>query len=268
MSPATPAEAAEAVELEEVVVTPRRAFVPLPDLRVIERPGWLQLITPSLKDGGLNEVAFCSLDEGEADAVIDATIAEYRAHGIKFRWTVGPDSRPFDLAERLRRRGLTESLTRGMVRSTHAPAAAVGAPAATAGADVSVEEVDASSLASFTRVMAEGWNVDPGPLARVNELVFAQPERRHRLYLGRVGGEPAAIASYVAFPRSAYLLGGVVLPRFRRRGLYRALVGARLADARARGIALATSHAREETSAPLLEREGFRTVCRFPIFFS
>ncbi|HEU4537837.1 MAG TPA: GNAT family N-acetyltransferase [Polyangiaceae bacterium] len=265
MPPVTPAEAAEAVELEEVVVTPRRAFVPLPDLRVIERPGWLQLITPSLKDGGLNEVAFCALDEGEADAVIDATIAEYRALGIKFRWTVGPDSRPFDLAERLRRRGLNESLTRGMARSTHAPAAAADAPA---DADVSVEEVDASSLASFTRVMAEGWDIDPGPLARVNELVFAQPERRHRLYLGRVGGEPAAVASYVAFPRSAYLLGGVVLPRFRRRGLYRALVGARLADARARGIALATSHAREETSAPLLEREGFRTVCRFPVFSS
>jgi GNAT superfamily N-acetyltransferase len=57
-----------------------------------------------------------------------------------------------------------------------------------------------------------------------------------------------------------------VLPRFRGRGLYRALVGARLADARARGIALATAHAREETSAPLLEKMGFETVCRFPVF--
>lgn len=28
--------------LEEVVVTPRRAFPRLPDLRVIERDGWLQ----------------------------------------------------------------------------------------------------------------------------------------------------------------------------------------------------------------------------------
>jgi GNAT superfamily N-acetyltransferase len=63
------------------------------------------------------------------------------------------------------------------------------------------------------------------------------------------------------------LLGGVVLPRFRGRGLYRALVRARLSDARTHGIALATSHAREATSAPILERLGFATICRFARYF-
>jgi GNAT superfamily N-acetyltransferase len=87
------------------------------------------------------------------------------------------------------------------------------------------------------------------------------------MFLARWDGEPAAIASYVTFPRSAYLLGGFVLPRFRGRGLYRALIQARLADACARGIALATSHAREATSAPILERLGFATICRFPRCF-
>jgi len=29
---------------EEVIVAPRRAFPLLPDLRVIERPGWLQIV--------------------------------------------------------------------------------------------------------------------------------------------------------------------------------------------------------------------------------
>ncbi|HEU4408152.1 MAG TPA: GNAT family N-acetyltransferase [Polyangiaceae bacterium] len=244
---------------EEVVVTPRGAYVPLPDLRVVERPGWLQLVTPSLKDGGLNEIAFAALDERHADAVIDVALAEYRALGVRFRWAVGPGSAPADLAERLERRGLERGWTRGMARSTGGFSAEVD-PA------VGVEEVGATTLEAFTRVMAEGWGVDPGPLARVNEAALAAEGGRHRLYLARLGGEPAATAAYVAFPRSAYLLGGVVLPRFRGRGLYRALVGARLADARARGLALATSHAREETSAPLLETMGFETVCRFPVF--
>lgn len=61
-------------------------------------------------------------------------------------------------------------------------------------------------------------------------------------------------------------MGGVVLPSYRGRGLYRALVHARLAHARARGIAIATSHAREATSAPILEAIGFETVCRFPLY--
>ncbi|HZI05184.1 MAG TPA: GNAT family N-acetyltransferase, partial [Archangium sp.] len=61
-------------------------------------------------------------------------------------------------------------------------------------------------------------------------------------------------------------LGGVVLPAFRGRGLYRALVTARLRYAAEREIPFATSHARANTSAPLLERLGFETLCRFPVF--
>jgi GNAT superfamily N-acetyltransferase len=79
---------------------------------------------------------------------------------------------------------------------------------------------------------------------------------------------PAATASYFAFPRSAHLLGGVVLPQHRGSGLYRALVAARLGHARARGISLATTHARESSSAPILERLGFATICRFQRYFS
>lgn len=66
--------------LREVLEAPRRAFLPLPDTQVIERPGWLQLITPSLRQGGLNEVAYSALDEMEADAVIDETLEVYRRY--------------------------------------------------------------------------------------------------------------------------------------------------------------------------------------------
>jgi hypothetical protein len=36
--------------LHEVVVAPRAALIPLDDTRVIERPGWWQLVTPSARD--------------------------------------------------------------------------------------------------------------------------------------------------------------------------------------------------------------------------
>src|SRR3954469_18633735 len=42
--------------LVEVVVRPRHAYVRLPDMRVIERPGWFQLVTPSFREGGFNDV--------------------------------------------------------------------------------------------------------------------------------------------------------------------------------------------------------------------
>ncbi|HZI07411.1 MAG TPA: hypothetical protein VEZ71_25560, partial [Archangium sp.] len=138
--------------LREVLESPRRAFIPLPDTRVIERPGWLQLVTPSLRQGGLNEVAYSALDETEADTVIDETLELYRRLGLRFRWNVGPDSRPADLAERLARRGLRQSEVLGMIRET------AGAPAE-AGSDVTVELVDERTVEEFSRTMAEGWEM-------------------------------------------------------------------------------------------------------------
>jgi GNAT superfamily N-acetyltransferase len=244
--------------LEEVLVRPRRAYVPLPDLEVIERAGWMQITTPSFKTGGFNEVAHAVLDEREADLVIDATIAGYRDRGIAFRWAVGPDSAPPDLGDRLARRGLVRSVVIGMARST----SGVRPPLQ----KVRIEEVDAATVEPYTAVMAEGWSADPGPLLRANLLAVRDPSSRMRLYLARCDGVPAAAAAYVAFPRSAYLLGAVVLPRFRRLGLYRGLVAARIEDARRRGLALATSQARQATSAPLLARLGFQPICQLDIY--
>jgi N-acetylglutamate synthase-like GNAT family acetyltransferase len=78
-----------------------------------------------------------------------------------------------------------------------------------------------------------------------------------------IDGEPAATAASVLFARSVYLLGGVTVERFRGRGAYHALVATRLAHARAHGIALATTIARADTSAPILEQLGFERICRF-----
>lgn len=238
--------------LEEVIVTPRRAFPRLPDLRVIERPGWLQIVTPSITNGSLNEVIYSALDEASADAAIDAAIAIYRELGLKFRWNVGPGSAPGDLGARLTARGLTESWGRGMA-------------VATAASTAEAELVDATTLADYTHVMATGWNGDATALGAMHRHVLA--EGVHRLFVVRVDGVPAAAASYVPFARSAFLMNGVVLPAYRGRGLYRRLVEARLAHAHARGLAVAATHARESTSAPILEKLGFETVCRFPMFF-
>lgn len=241
--------------LAEVGVRPRRAFVQLDDLRVIERPGWLQLVTPSFTHGGFNEVAHAVLAPAEADTVIAQTMAEYRELGIKFRWVVGPDSGPADLGDRLVRAGMIRTAdANGMVRST-------ATPIDPADPTITVEPVDATNVAAYTATMAAGWGVPPEPLARANAVVLASSHQR--LVLARIDGEPAGTAAYVSFPRSMYLLGGVVLPRFRRRGVYHALVASRLADARALGLGLVTARAQVGSSAPVLERLGFTTVCTF-----
>jgi GNAT superfamily N-acetyltransferase len=242
----------------EVLVAPQRAFVPAEDTEVIERPGLRQLVTPSFRTGGLNEVSFFSASDDEAEDAIDAALLPYRAHGIRFRWNVLPGSRPDDLAERLTRRGLSPSTVCAMARGTDAPR--------TSTAGVTVTRVDESTLDLFTRAMADGWELDPAPLFAYNRRLLRAPGAPCRLFLAWADGQPAGSASTFHFARSAYLVGAVVLPKYRRLGVYRALTTERLHDAAEAGLGLVTTHARESTSAPLLARAGFDTVCRFSVF--
>jgi GNAT superfamily N-acetyltransferase len=240
--------------LHEVLVAPRAALVPLSDSRIIERPGWWQLVTPSLAQGGMNDITCTEIPEADADRIIDETIDSYVRQGIRFRWNVGPDVKPADLADRLARRGLQRSEALAMARAT------ANAPPETEGA-LSVEEVNLANVEEFGRVMGEGWEVDPAPYDALHRRMLADPARRNRLFLARLDGAAAGTASYAALDRSAYLIGAVVLPAFRGRGLYRALVNARMRHAAALGLTLATSVARVETSAPILAHLGFETVC-------
>ncbi|WP_266215347.1 GNAT family N-acetyltransferase [Paraliomyxa miuraensis] len=248
----------DAEALQELLMALRRAFVPLPDTRVIERPGWMQLVTPSLRDGGMNEVCLAVLDPDEADAVIDATLAEYRDLGIRFRWNVGPDSAPSDLVARLLARGLRAETTIGLAGAT---AGLTTAPPA----GVTVEPVDETNVEVFTDVMARGWDMDPTPLLAFHQRILDTARERVPMHLARLDGRPAGTAAGAMFQRSAYLMGAVVLPEARGRGLYRALVAARAELAVARGIRLLTTHARSTTSAPILMRLGFSEVCRFTV---
>jgi len=91
---------------------------------------------------------------------------------------------------------------------------------------------------------------------RQNQLAAAN----HRHILATVDGEPAGSASISLYPPSgATINGGAVRPKFRGRGVYRAMVAARLAMAREAGVsglAVWGGH----MSAPILARLGFETV--------
>ncbi|PCC71092.1 hypothetical protein SAMN02745121_04945 [Nannocystis exedens] len=248
--------------LHEVLVSPRQARGAYADTQVYERPDWFQLLTPSFREGGFNEVAFARLGDDEVEAVIDATLAQYAAQGIRFRWTVTPDCRPLDLAERLARRGLRSERVVAM-------AAAIEDLQIPEADGIVVEPVGPDNVELHADVTARGWNVDPAPILAYQRSVLADPtDDRNHLFLARRDGEPIGIGNYAALPRSAFLIGAVVLEGQRSRGAYRTLLAHRVRHAAARGLALVTTHARATTSAPILTRLGFVPVVEMPVFFN
>lgn len=232
--------------------------MPQPDTIVTDRPGWLQLLTPSFRQGGLNEVHWAVVPEDQLGQVVAATRAQYAQHGLHWRWTVGPDSGPAALSSELHRVGGKVVELVGMWRR----------PEPTPGPEVGVdlEVVDENNVEVYVEVLAQGWGMEPGPLLDYNRRILAHHRVTQPMFLARRNGAPAGVANATWLDGALHLLGAVVLPEHRGHGLYRALVDARLQLAWDRGVGLISVRARSESSAPILERRGFRRAFQYPSF--
>jgi GNAT superfamily N-acetyltransferase len=246
--------------LHEVLVVTRTTRGDYPGTEVIDRPGWFQIITPSFRQGGLNEVSFSQIDD-DIDATIDATLARYESLGLRFRWAIAPGTRPADLPERLRARGLKEERCALMV-------AALADLRVDSPPDITVLPVDDRNVETYCETNAAGWNVDPAPMLAFHRHLLADPRNNNFCFIAYHDGRPVAAANYADLGRSAYFMGAVVHPEHRGRGAYRALLAARLRHAGARGIPLVTTQARATTSAPILAALGFTKIGELPLFFN
>jgi GNAT superfamily N-acetyltransferase len=234
-----------------------------PDTRVIERPGWYQIVTPSAARS-LNEVYVTKLSPEDADRAIDEVVADYasRPGGAPVKWCVGPWTEPKDFREGLLARGFTATAVRAMACSTDLR---LEVPSGVTVSELTLEDVDA-----YVDFEARGWSTPDCERALERQAyaaaLAASPRTAH-FFAARVDG--AIVASCGIFLREdfGYLVGGLVAPEARGRGIYRTLVDARLAFLRARGVALAVTHARDATSAPMLEHLGFHTVYRYECWY-
>jgi GNAT superfamily N-acetyltransferase len=107
--------------------------------------------------------------------------------------------------------------------------------------------------ADYERASCAAWGYRPPSDADIDRT-FA--ERSPGYFVGYWAGTPAGAGGYTLAGEVARLWGAGVVTAFRGRGVYRALVRARLAQASGRGATLALVHA-EPTSSPILQRLGF-----------
>jgi GNAT superfamily N-acetyltransferase len=103
----------------------------------------------------------------------------------------------------------------------------------------------------------DGSEPSPGQHQRF-ENARADPARH--LLLARVDGQPAGAGWATVREDGVLINGGAVDAHYRGRGIYRALVAARLQLAREHGVAGLGVQANPATSGPILAGLGFRTV--------
>ncbi|HEX6151821.1 GNAT family N-acetyltransferase [Nocardioides sp.] len=129
-------------------------------------------------------------------------------------------------------------------------------------ADVTVAEVrDRAGVELASRLQREVFAQSPDTEAHLAEqtrlAALPDEERLSRCYVAYVDGEPAAAGGSTVDGDALRFWDGSVLPAFRGRGAYRALVAHRLREARATTAEFALVKAVDDTSAPILKRLGF-----------
>ena len=137
---------------------------------------------------------------------------------------------------------------------------------------VTIEDLRIETLDEWVGASASGWGISGADaVAQLRSDVERQLRDEHdrlRLVLARCDGVPAGAGAVRYVRGGGYLIGCSVVPQFRRRGVYRSLVGYRLSLLRERGIPRVFTSAMVDTSAPICARLGFRAVSRMTIYTS
>ena len=228
---------------------------PMPIGWRIERDG--PVLRQYTEHGGF--IGYRSVAELASDE-LDALIARQRdifaARGEQVEWKWHSHDLPSDLPDRLRAAGFTpedrETVVVGLAEPlTNDP---VVLPE-----DVRLRQVSAAAdLDRIAAMESEVWSEDRSWLAVGLGAELAADPTSITIMVAEVE-DSVVSAGWVRYTRGtdfASLWGGSTLPRFRRRGVYRALVAARARLAVARGYQYLQVDA-SDNSRPILERLGF-----------
>jgi GNAT superfamily N-acetyltransferase len=144
------------------------------------------------------------------------------------------------------------------------PGDAAGTTPAARSRAVEIHVVDASTTTAWSTTLLDGFgytrDADRNRVETWNGMVFALPGVTALIAV--LDGKPVGAASVMVLRATAVLGGAATLPAFRRQGVQRALIEARLAVAARAGCTLAIVTADPGSSSGRnAERTGFQLIC-------
>lgn len=225
----------------------------------VERVERTPLVTRSLVDSpgvSMGAVLYSSLSAANADAVIGQQIEYFRSLGRPFEWKTYSHDRPADLGERLIAREF-----RPGERETVLVADAKRAIPSHVERKVRLQRIDTIEKLRWLERFDEAAGLEGLELRSLLATEFLHAPERISIWMALVAEQPVARAWARFYPNRPFaeLWGGHTLPPYRGRGIYRSLVAARVAEARAKGAEWIAANALP-TNRPILESLKFRRL--------
>lgn len=204
--------------------------------------------------GAYNFIGWWTFGADETATVVPREAAFFRGKGVQ--WKLFDHDGPPNLAAALAAAGFeADGPETFLALDTDEVAPAFEPPAGIEVRQVTdragIDDLVAVSNAAFGR--AEPW--------RAKQLAGRLADPTQALFVAYDRGVPVSSGRLELAPGKAFagLYGGGTRPDYQGRGVYRALVAARAAEARRRGHRFLTVDARE-TSRPILQRLGFQPL--------
>lgn len=226
-----------------------------PDSIVIDTKEWFQITTPSSQNSQMNGI-YRSHITTEVDQKIQGIIDHYKKTGSSFRWLKTNETYPDDLGTSLEKHGLKKAFTAfGLISDAHS-LMNMNAD------DVVVRPTKSEEAHDWVRTSALGWDnypLDEKELLKDVSRVMNDPSTSYIYYSAFYKGQMVGTAT-LRMGQSAHLFGGAVLPEFRGKGIYRAMIAERARFALTKNVSLMTTHGISTTSAPILLNLGFTKI--------
>lgn len=216
------------------------------DLRLIDYPDWVA--------AGMQAMRIRS-DRPAAEIIDEAADQARTWQRNRINWWVNDATRPADLEATLIDRGAALDETVAILAADlTAPLPPLpDAPGVTAEPVVTRQQYLDADV-----VNVRVWGQEPITPERLDAQLAEQPSSDDLRVLARLEGEPVSTGGCTIVDGVARLWGAATLESARHRGAYRAVLALRLELARQAGATLALVKGRADTSAPILQRAGFR----------
>ena len=202
----------------------------------------------------------------DADEVINEVHAVVSPHHLPVMWVIDPETTPANFADHLAAHEIFPEPGAPEVAVMVLPIDANIDPPSIDGLEMhdALATLEAFRSADLVNAAAFG---DPQRGTTQEQMAAQERRRQHalaagnrRVLLATVDGQPAASAGLTLYPPlGAFITGGAVMPQFRGRGIYRALLTARLEMAREAGVP-GLGVWGGPMSAPILAKVGFEKV--------
>ena len=201
---------------------------------------------------------FTRFSQSETEAIVDAEIGYFTGLNYEFEWKVYSHDEPPDLLEQLRDRGCRIGDEEALLIRELSPFLIAPLPAG-----VTVNPVrDEQGIADFLSVESAIWPGEPSKTRELLLSIMGDPLQRDQAFVAYSDRKPAGCGRVTASQHSQFagLWGGGILPEFRGRGVYRALLSARIDHARQFESIRYLRVDAMPTSRPILEKYGFQRV--------